>query len=90
MFNKDGRSIAKGACHGTRGSAVVGKHDRWYSTWSIVAKEWKYVGFMEEKDCNFCITFFNRRWGWGLMGNLSWLEHGWNLNWVLVSLVPYK
>ena len=32
MFNKDGRSIAKGACHGTRGSAVVGKHDRWYST----------------------------------------------------------
>ena len=49
MFNKDGRSIAKGACHGTRGSAFVGKHDRWYSTWGLVAKEWKYVGFMEGK-----------------------------------------
>ena len=39
MFNKDGRSIAKGGCRGTRGSAIVGKHDRWYCTWGLVAKE---------------------------------------------------
>ena len=49
MFNKDGRSIAKGACHGTRGSAIVGKHDRWHSTLGLVAKEWKYIGFLEGK-----------------------------------------
>ena len=56
MFNKDGRPIAKGACHGTRGSATVGKHDRWYSTWGLVAKEWKYVGFMEGKRTVIIVT----------------------------------